>query len=93
MRIVVDNKLRGAYGESDLSKGTIRINKKRHFQKGYQRLNPAKDGHEKLYSTVKHEMLHHQHPDKSETAIRKMEKDSTARMSTKQKQALLNKLK
>lgn len=93
MRIVVDNKLRGAYGESDLSKGTIRINKKKHFQKGYTRLNPAKDGHEKLYATVKHEMLHHEHPEKSETTIRKMEKSSIARMSTKQKAALRDKLK
>lgn len=93
MRIIVDNKLRGAYGESDLNKGTIRINKKRHFDPSYKRLNPAKDGHEKLYSTVKHEMLHHQHPDKSETEVRKMEKSTTARMSTKQKAALTNKLK
>lgn len=93
MRITVDNKLRGAYGESDLSKGTIRINKKKHFQKGYKRLNPDKNGNEKLHSTIKHEMLHHEYPEKSETTIRKMEKSAVARMSPRQKQALTDKLK
>lgn len=92
MRIVVDNKLRGAYGESDLEKGTIRINKKKHSQKGYKRLNPDKQGNEKLHATIKHELLHHKYPEKSETTIRKMEKVAVARMTPKQKKALTDKL-
>lgn len=88
-RIVVDNKLRGAYGESDLDKGTIRINKKRHFQKGYKRVNPTPDGHENLASTVQHELLHFRHPKAHEKTIRKMEKSTVRRMSPRRKRQLL----
>lgn len=91
-RIVVDNKLRGAYAESDLDKGTIRVNVKRHYAKGYKRINPAKDGHEKIYSTVAHELLHFKHPTMTEGNIRKLEKKTTRHMSSKKKANLLSKL-
>ena len=83
----------GHRAESDLSKGTIRVNKKRHFAKGYQRQNPATDGHEKLYSTIQHEKLHFAHPEMSERNIRKLEKKTTRHMSTKRKKALLAELR
>lgn len=89
-RVVVDNKLRGAYGESDFDTGVIRVNKKRHFQKGYQRINPTKDGHENLASTVQHELLHFKHPKAHEKTIRKMEKQTIARMPAKRKRQLLD---
>lgn len=92
-RIIVDNKLKGAYAESDLDKRTIKVNVKRHFQKGYKRINPAADGHEKIYSTIAHELLHFKHPNMREMNIRKLEKKTTRRMSSKRKEQLLDKLK
>lgn len=89
IRIVVDNKLKGAYAESDLSTGLIRVNKKKHYDHSLKRITPAPDGHEKLHSTVQHELLHFKHPRAHERTIRKMEKKSVARMSTKRKAQLL----
>lgn len=93
MRVIVDNKLRGAYAESDLNKGTIRVNKKRHFNKKYKRINPTKDGHESLTSTVQHELLHFKHPKATEKEVRKMEKSTMKTMGPKRKKQLLGLLK
>lgn len=90
---MVDNKLRGAYAESDLDTGLVRVNKKRHFQKGFKRVNPAKDGHEDLASTVQHELLHFKHPKAHEKTIRKMEKSTMKRMSPRRKKQLLAQLR
>ena len=92
-KIIIDNKLRGAYAESDLDKGTIRINKKRHKEKGYQRINPTKNGDENMTSTLKHELLHFKHPGMSERNIRKLEKKDWKTMSSKEKKKLQAKLK
>lgn len=92
LKIIVDNKLRGAYAESDLDKGIIRVNKKQHYKPNLQRITPAKDGHEKMYATVHHELLHFKHPNMTERNIRKMEKKDTSRMSPKQKRKLLAKI-
>lgn len=89
----MDNKLRGAYAESDLDTGLIRVNKKRHFQKDYKRINPTPDGHEDLASTVQHELLHFKHPEAHENTIRKMEKSTMKRMSPKRKKQLLETLR
>lgn len=90
---MVDNKLRGAYAESDLDTGLVRVNKKRHSQKGYDRINPNKDGTENLASTVQHELLHFKHPKAHERTIRKKEKASMKRMSSRRKKELLAKLR
>ena len=91
-QIIIDNKLRGAYAESDLDNGTIRINKKRHKQAGYKRINPTANGDENMTSTLKHELLHFQHPGMSERNIRKLEKIEMKRMSVRQKAKLQAKL-
>jgi len=88
-KIVVDNKLKGAYAESDLDTGVIRVNKKRHYEKGFQRINPTKDGHENLTSTIYHERLHFKHPRASERSIRKMEKSGMKTLSNRSKRKLL----
>ncbi len=85
----MDNKLRGAYAESDLSKGTIRVNVKRHTQSGYKRINPTKEGNENLGSTIFHEKLHFKHPKATEKSIRKMEKKGYKKLSPKRKKQLL----
>ena len=54
------------------------------------RQNPAADGHEKLYSTLNHELLHVKHPDMSERNIRKMEKKTSSRLSKRRKAQLLS---
>lgn len=92
IKIVVDNKLKGAYAESDLNTGVVRINKKRHYQKGYKRINPTKDGHENLTSTIKHEFLHFDHPNAPEGKIRKMEKAAMKKLSPRAKAHLLSKI-
>ena len=88
-KVVVDNKLRRAYAESDLSKGTIRVNVKRHFQKGYQRKNPTPSGDENLASTILHEKLHFKHPMTREKTIQKMEKSQFKKLSVSRKKQLL----
>ena len=90
--IKVDNKL-DAYGETDLNTNKIRINKKRHSQKGYKRINPTKNGNENLVSTIQHELLHVKHPKAHEKTIRKMEKSSVRKMSPKRKKQLLGYLR
>lgn len=85
--------MRGAYGETDLEKGEIRINKKRHFDKKYKMVNPTGDPHKDLASTVNHELLHVKHPKAYERTIRKMEKKAAHHMSAKRKQTLLDLLK
>ena len=90
IKIVVDNKLKGAYAESDLDTGVVRVNKKRHYEKGYKRINPTKDGHENLTSTIYHERLHFKYPRASESSIRKMEKSGMKTLSKKSKKRLLN---
>lgn len=90
---MLDNKLKGAYAESDLDTGLVRVNKKRHYQKGVQRINPTKDGHENLTSTLYHEKLHFKHPNARERTIRKMEKRGMKTMSPIAKRKLLSSLK
>lgn len=85
--------MRGAYAEADLNKGTIRVNKKRHFNPKYKRINPTKEGHENLASTLQHELLHFKHPKMTERNIRKKEKSTMKTMSPQRKQQLLALLK
>lgn len=84
---VVDNKLDGgkSYGETDFTKKVIKINKKAHKAKGLKRINPNKNGTEKLISTIVHEEKHAKSPYMKEKNVRKFEKKAVARMSAKQK--------
>lgn len=93
VRIVVDNKLKGAYAESDLKTGLIRVNKKKHTDKNLKRINPLPNGNEDLASTVQHELLHFKHPKARERTIRKMEKASVKKMSPGRKKQLLASLR
>lgn len=92
LRIVKDNKLRGAYGESDFDKNLIRVNVKSHSQKEFKRINPLPDGNEDLASTVQHELLHFKHKDMKEQNVRKLEKKIVAKMGAGQKAKLRAKI-
>ena len=89
---MVDNKLKGAYADSDLDTGLVRVNVKKHFQKGFKRINPTPEGNENLTSTIYHELLHFKHPKAKEMNIRKMEKSGVKKLSSKSKRKLLAKL-
>lgn len=69
-KIKIDNKLKGAYGETDTTKKVIKINKKLHKDKKYKRVKANKDGTESLRNTIKHEKLHAKYPSLSEKAVR-----------------------
>lgn len=56
-------------------------------------VNPTGDPYKDIASTVAHELLHHKHPKKSETKIRKMEKKAALHMTKKRKSELLSKLR
>jgi hypothetical protein len=71
----VDNKMRGAYGETDYETKTIRINKKRHKQPTAKRITPKPNGHEHLGMTIYHEELHRKYPKLTEKEVRKREKN------------------
>ena len=84
---VVDNKLRGAYGETDTDKKVIRINKERH-RKNVTRYNKNPDGTESLIDSIVHEEDHADAPKKHEKTVYKDAKKKVERMSVKQKQKL-----
>lgn len=75
-KYVVDNKLRGKYGETDFEKKVVRINKKAH----------AKDG-EHLGKTIYHESLHAKFPSMTEKEVRRREKN-WHKLPAKKKRAL-----
>lgn len=82
----VDNKLRGAFGETDFSKKVVRINKKKH-RKGadVKHLTPNKDGSENLLTTIVHEQTHINHPQMGERKVEKLARAMKRKMSPKQK--------
>lgn len=69
------------------------MNKKRHTEKGYKRINPTPEGNENLASTVQHELLHFKHPDMKEMNVRKLEKKTVKKMTRTQKERLLDKVR
>lgn len=89
-----DNSLRGAYGETDFDKKTIRINKKKHkaTNKNTKRITPNKDGSENLLNTILHEAMHVKHPKLGERAVEKLARAMKTRMSPTQKQRLYSKV-
>ena len=87
-----DAKLRGAYGETDFDKKTIRINKAKHKKKGVKRITPNKDGSENMAMTILHEAMHAKHPKKGEKAVENLARAMKSRMSPKQKKRLYSKV-
>lgn len=69
------------------------MNKQKHTDKKFKRINPLPNGNEDLASTVHHELLHVKHPKAREMTIRKMEKRDMLKMSQKRKKELLTTLK
>lgn len=85
-KVKTDNKLRGAFGETDLDKKVIRINKKRHRANApVKHLTPNKDGSENLLTTIVHEGIHAKQPNKKENSVEKLARAMVSRMSPKQK--------
>lgn len=93
-RVKYTNKLKGALGETDLEKGTIRINKAAHKRKN-TKLYRSAGGHKKRYpelaDTKYHEFMHVKHPKMWEKTIRKKTRKFIKRATKKQKQKLYRK--
>lgn len=84
-KTVVDNGMRGAYGETDYEKKRIRINKSRHLSKNVKRINRNKDGTENMLDTIVHENMHRKHPAMKEKTVRKRTKTMIKNMSKRSK--------
>ncbi len=82
---VVKNKLKGAYGETDLKKKVISINKKLHKSKRHKRIVKVKNGNESLLNTEVHEIMHAKHPGMSEKTTRIKAKTKAKKMTKSQK--------
>lgn len=84
---VVDNKMRGAYGETNFDTKTIRINKKK-MKKApmYSRpVNPGATAYPEVLGTIVHEEAHRKDPKATEKEIRKRERKLVTTMTPKQK--------
>lgn len=86
-----NNKLKGAYGETDFVKRTITINKKRHKGKRHPGVRKNPDGSANLLDTIVHEMMHSKHPRMKEKTVRKKTPRVVKRLSKKQKKKLYSK--
>lgn len=82
-----DNKLRGAFAETDFDTKTVRLNKKKHKPaarvKHYQK---NANGGESLINSIEHELLHIKHPNARERTVVKKTKVAVNRLSTHAKQ-------
>lgn len=87
-----DDKMRGAFGETDYEKKVIRINVKRH-KSSAPKIAPKDNGHEHLGKTIFHEFLHKRHPEWTERQVRKHEKSDWPKLSTAQKKSYYDKIK
>lgn len=81
----IDNKLRGAYGETDTVKKIIRISKKAHKSNGPKWGIAKKD--DTLLNTIVHEMHHKNHPNMHEKTVIKETRKKVQTLSPKQKRA------
>jgi hypothetical protein len=88
---VTDNKMKGAYGETDFDKKTVKVNKKIHKNKKVKMGIPKKDG--TLLNTIVHEGLHVKHPKMTEKVVRKEARKVVNKMGTKAKKKAYGKLK
>ena len=87
----VNNKLRGALGETYFDKKTIVINKKRHknpvVMKKFAKVDRT------LINTIVHEELHAKHPKMYEKTVRKLARVKVNKMSIAKKKKLYSKYK
>lgn len=81
------------YGETDLAKHTISINKQWHKSRGNHAsgIKKNKDGSANLADTIEHEFLHKQHPKMREKNIRKLTRKRLKKLSKKAKAKLYGK--
>lgn len=94
----VDNKLKGAYGETNFDTKTVLINKKKHkdkkMLKNERRYHRLPDGTESIIDTIEHELGHVRNPKATERQVEKSATRRVAKMSPTQKKktyALLKK--
>lgn len=84
-----DNKLRGAYGETNFDTKTVLINKKKHkdkkMLKSERRYNRLPDGTESILDTIEHEKGHILKPKATERQVEKSAKTRVKKMSPQQK--------
>lgn len=85
----VDNKLRGAYGQTDFDTKTVLINKKKHKNKKMlakeRKYHRLPDGTESILDTIEHEKGHILKPKASETKVETAATKRVAKMSPRQK--------
>lgn len=85
----VDNKLRGAYGQTDFDTKTVLINKKKHKDKKMlakeRKYHRLPDGTESIIDTIEHELGHVRNPKASEAKVEKAATRRVAKMSPAQK--------
>jgi hypothetical protein len=74
---IVDNKLKGAYGDIDFTKRVIRVNK-----------SMARDKRGNIIATIIHEEIHAQHLRMHEKTVRKLEKQRVETMTPEAKKRL-----
>lgn len=87
-RRIIDNKMRGTFGETDHATKTIKINKKLHaVKKGGHNIR-NKNGTEKLIGTMVHEEMHAHHPRMRERTVRKATRKRVKVMHSKAKNRL-----
>lgn len=77
----IDDKLKGAFGETDFSKKRILINRKLH-----------KKRKESIIDTLVHETMHKNHPRMKEKTVRKRTPAVLSRMSERSKRKLYSKI-
>lgn len=82
---VVDNKMR-SFGETNLGKRIIRINKKMHKDKSPRFGISKKDI--TVINTIVHEEMHSKHPKMHEKTVRKLTRKKVAKLSRKHKKKL-----
>lgn len=90
-KVKVDDKMRGAFGETDYTNKVIRINRKRH-KSSAPKISPKADGHEHLGKTIFHEFLHKNHPTWTEEQVRRHEKKDWDKLSPARKKKYYNKI-
>lgn len=90
-RIKVSNRLKGAYGMTDFGKKTVTINKKAHKGKNHPKgTKKNKDGTANILDTLRHELLHVEHPKMLEKTVRKLTPKKVRRMTKKTKSKFYN---
>jgi len=82
----INNKLRGAFGQTDIDEGTIVINKARHKNKRATKKYAKKE--RTMINTMVHEEEHMAHPKMTEKSVRKAARKKVARLTPQQKKKI-----